>query len=459
MNKNIRWKRGAKFVALATFIAVLIVFGQNIYASANSDKFVSPLSTPIGITLQPLGRYQGYGLDQTTAALNGHDKIAYANANGMTLYSYEGDRPRKPTCTGPCNELWKPAMVMDEAEAVGAWSIIVRDDGIRQWALEGWPLYTYAKDLDVASVGGNSPKRFGRGPKIGERGAQLANIAEDAPLPKGWHAMLQHPASGDSFPPDISIREIQDATGLVLVGNTDRSLYVFEGEANNDTQSCGSPCPWFPVAAPQMAGATGDFIPYARDDGIQQWTYKGLGLYYFSGDLSREDANGDGVHQDWQVARVMQNFMPDKVVIHHSHRLGKILASANGQTLYRRDSYLFQSGSGHGQRRGVLVRPAVGRDIGTEPRCREQCDMWHPFLAPDDAKPQGFWDVYKRADGLKQWAYQGYALWTFDGDKNQGDINANDDWQITWDIKPDSVVDIGTPYDGVAALYWAAAFP
>ncbi len=204
---------------------------------------------------------------------------------------------------------------------------------------------------------------------------------------------------------------------------------------------------------------TGDFGTFARDDGIRQWTYKGLGLYTFAGDLSRVDANGDGVSEEWHVARVMQNFMPSSVSLQHAHRLGKILATKEGQTLYRRDSYLFQSGSGHGQRRGVLVRPAVGRDLGTNPRCRENCEMWHPFLAPDDAVAQGFWDVYTREDGSKQWAYQGYALWTYDGDNKPGDTNADNDWQTTWDVSPDSVVDIGTPYDGVAALYWAAAFP
>ncbi len=441
-------------VILAT---VFLVLGPQSYAQ--NDEFMSPLSTPAGITLQPLGRYQGYGLDQVTAALNGHDEIAYANASGMTLYTYENDMPGKSMCTGSCTDLWKPAVVMNGAQPVGEWSIVVRDDGVRQWALGGRPLYSYIKDIDVASVGGNSPKRYGRGPKIGERGSQLAPIEEDVPLPEGWSAALQHPVKLADLPPDISIREIQDATGLVLVGNTDRSLYVFEGDPNKDMKACGTPCPWSPVAAPQLAAAIGDFAPIARDDGIHQWAYKGLGLYTFAGDLSRDDANGDGVHENWKVARALRNFMPETVTIQYSHRLGKVLATASGQTLYRRDSYLFQSGSGHGQRRGVLVRPAVGRDIATEPRCREACDMWHPFIAPDDAKPQGFWDVYTRADGSKQWAYQGYALWTFDGDRKPGDINANDDWQITWDIKRDSVVDIGTPYDGVAALYWAAAFP
>ncbi len=457
MRINPRRKRDLGFAALAVLLSANVVFATQSYAE--SAGFTPPLSTPKGITLQPLGRYQGYGLDQVTAALNGHDEIAYANANGMTLYTYEKDQPGKSNCVGSCAEIWVPAAVMEGAEPVGSWSIIIRDNGVRQWALEDRPLYTYVKDVDVASVGGNSPKRYGRGPKIGERGAQLAPIEEDVPLPEGWSAALQHPANVDGLPPDISIREIQDATGLVLVGDTDRSLYVFDGDLNKDMKVCGSPCPWTPVTAPQIAAGTGDFTPVARDDGIQQWAYKGLGLYTFAGDLSREDANGDGVHRNWKVARVLKNFMPNSVSVQHSHRLGKVLATADGQTLYRRDSYLFQSGSGHGQRRGVLVRPAVGRDIATEPRCRESCDKWHPFLAPDDARPQGFWDVYTRADGSKQWAYQGYALWTFDGDSNPGDINANDDWQITWDSSRDSIVDIGTPYDAVAALYWAAVFP
>lgn len=444
---------------LSTLALLVIVDLAAAPQTLAQPELLAPLSTPAGITLQPLGKFQGYGLDQETAALNGHDQIAYADAHGMTLYTNEQDPAGRSVCTVECAETWRPAMVSEGAVPVGAWTIVVRDGGLRQWALEGKPLYTYSKDIDVGSVGGNSPKRYGRGPNIGERGAKLAPIAEDVPLPEGWNAALQHPAPTDMLPPDISIREMQDVTGLVLVGSDDRTLYVFAGDPNRDMEACGTPCPWSAVSAPQLAMTVGDFATVARDDGIQQWTYKGLGLYIFAGDLTRDDANGDGAFDDWYVAHVVRNYMPSEVSIQHSHRLGKVLATADGQTLYRRDSYLFQSGSGHGQRRGVLVRPAVGRDLGTEPRCREACEMWHPFLAPADAVAQGFWDVYTRADGSRQWAYQGYALWTYDGDKKPGDINADDDWQIKWDITPGAVVDIGTPYDGVAALYWAAVFP
>jgi hypothetical protein len=142
-----------------------------------------------------------------------------------------------------------------------------------------------------------------------------------------------------------------------------------------------------------------------------------------------------------------------------SHRLGFVLATADGHTLYRRDSYMLQSGSGHEQRRGVLIRPAVGRDLRADPHCTQECGHWHPVLAPADARAQGYWNVYDRADGTKQWAFQGYALWTFDGDQGPGDINGDDSWQMGYAIKPSIRIDIGTPIDTVPALYWAAMPP
>ncbi len=455
----IRMRYSARIAAASVVGAFFMAVTATAASFYSTDEEIAPISTPKGVTLQPLGKYQGYGLDQETAALNGHDKIAFASADGKTFYTYGPDPVGQSVCKEKCAEIWPPAEVIEGAEPVGHWTIIERGDGTRQWALHGKPLYTYVKDVDVGSVGGNSPKRYGRGPHIGERGAKLAPIPEDEPLPENWAPALQFPTSTDLMPPDLSVREIQDATGLALVSSEDRTLYVFDSDINSDMELCGSPCPWSPVIAPQLASTIGDFVAVSRTDGVRQWTYKGLGLYTFAGDLGREDANGDGVYENWHVAHVERNYMLDSVSIQVSHRLGKVLATAEGQTLYRRDSYLFQSGSGHGQRRGVLVRPAVGRDIGTDPKCREQCDMWHPFLAPDDAVARGYWDVYPREDGTRQWAYQGYALWTYDGDKSPGDINADDDWQITWDISQDSAIDIGTPYDGVAALYWAAAFP
>src|SRR5580698_8842020 len=105
--------------------------------------------------------------------------------------------------------------------------------------------------------------------------------------------------------------------------------------------------------------------------------------------------------------------MPASVSIQRTAGQGNVLATRQGMTLYRRDGYILQSGGGHSLRRGQPPRPAVGRDIGTNARCDGACaQVWHPFTAPADAKPQGFWSVAVRDDGARQWVYQGYALWT-----------------------------------------------
>lgn len=454
---------GVRFVALVAGMAAAV--GPLAAASgpqrpASLEEF-APLSTPKGITLQSLGKFAGYGMDQESAALSGRGQMAYADVRGMTLYTYAKDPTGASVCTGDCAAEWVPALAWPNAQPVGQWTIITRADGSRQWALRGKPLYTYVKDVDPGSVGGNSPKRFGRGPQIGERGARLAKIADDIPLPDDWNVAMHYPAPAEGIPADFAVRDVQDAGGLALLNDRNWTLYAFTGEAGQEGAVCPAPCPWQPVAAPQLAAGKGDFVPVERTDGVRQWTYKGLGLYTYAGDLAAGDANGRGVHPNWNVAFVARNFMPEGVTFQESHRIGRVLATAEGKTLYRRDSYIFQSGSGHGQRRGVLIRAAVGRDLGTDPRCVKDCEKWRPFLAPDDAVAQGDWSVYTRPDGRKQWAYIGYALWTYDGDKKPGDIMAEDDWHnfISLTERTDRVVDIGTQYNAVAALYWAAMPP
>jgi predicted lipoprotein with Yx(FWY)xxD motif len=224
---------------------------------------------------------------------------------------------------------------------------------------------------------------------------------------------------------------------------------------------------WQPAAAPQLAEATGDFFLIGRADGIKQWAYKGRGLYTFGGDLAPGDANGVGVNPKLNVAAVATFFIPPDVTLRRSLNQGYVLATKSGMTLYRRDGYIFQSGGGHSLRRGQPARPAVGRDIGTDARCEGECArLWHPFAAPAEAKPQGFWDVATRTDGTRQWVYQGYALWTYDGDKRPGDMNGNDTFTYAFSDLPSMAkdgpkrhFDFGTPMDGAPALYWAIAVP
>jgi predicted lipoprotein with Yx(FWY)xxD motif len=38
---------------------------------------------------------------------------------------------------------------------MGAYTIVVRDDGKRQWAYKGWPLYYWAKDTKAGDKTGD----------------------------------------------------------------------------------------------------------------------------------------------------------------------------------------------------------------------------------------------------------------------------------------------------------------
>jgi predicted lipoprotein with Yx(FWY)xxD motif len=68
------------------------------------------------------------------------------NAAGMTLYVFDRDASGKSACNGPCTVNWPPLMVVGDGAAAGDWTIIVRDDGTKQWAFKGKPLYTWSKD-------------------------------------------------------------------------------------------------------------------------------------------------------------------------------------------------------------------------------------------------------------------------------------------------------------------------
>jgi predicted lipoprotein with Yx(FWY)xxD motif len=68
------------------------------------------------------------------------------NTSGMTLYTFDKDAGGKSACNGPCATNWPPLMAASGATASSDWSIVTRDDGSKQWAYKGMPLYTWAKD-------------------------------------------------------------------------------------------------------------------------------------------------------------------------------------------------------------------------------------------------------------------------------------------------------------------------
>ncbi|MBC2768340.1 COG4315 family predicted lipoprotein [Pusillimonas minor] len=69
-------------------------------------------------------------------------------SNGMTLYTFDKDvaGTGKSVCNGPCAVNWPPLVAEAGASASGDYTIITRDDGAKQWAYKGKPLYFWVKD-------------------------------------------------------------------------------------------------------------------------------------------------------------------------------------------------------------------------------------------------------------------------------------------------------------------------
>lgn len=71
-----------------------------------------------------------------------------AGSNGMTLYTFDRDAAGsgKSVCNAGCAANWPPLLASSSDAASGDYSVIIRDDGSRQWAFKGKPLYYWAKD-------------------------------------------------------------------------------------------------------------------------------------------------------------------------------------------------------------------------------------------------------------------------------------------------------------------------
>ena len=73
----------------------------------------------------------------------------------MTLYTFDRDATGKSNCNGQCAVNWPPLGADGGSQPVGNWSVVTRDDGSKQWAYKGQPLYTWVKDQKPGDTTGN----------------------------------------------------------------------------------------------------------------------------------------------------------------------------------------------------------------------------------------------------------------------------------------------------------------
>ena len=121
-----------------TLMVVVLVFGLGgvMVVTAWTQEVPSPLKTEKSKTL---GNY-------------------LVDPKGMTLYIFDKDKEAgKSACNGGCANLWPPfAPEAGQAKATEPLSIITRDDGTKQYAYKGKPLYYYDKDSKVGDTRGDA---------------------------------------------------------------------------------------------------------------------------------------------------------------------------------------------------------------------------------------------------------------------------------------------------------------
>ena len=94
----------------------------------------------------------GAALAQTLKKIDG----VLADAAGMTVYTFDKDTAGsgKSACNGQCASMWPPVPVTGDSVAA-PYSVVTRDDGAKQLAYKGKPLYLYAKDAKAGERKGD----------------------------------------------------------------------------------------------------------------------------------------------------------------------------------------------------------------------------------------------------------------------------------------------------------------
>jgi predicted lipoprotein with Yx(FWY)xxD motif len=424
-----------------------------------AEVIKAPLTTPDGIILAEVMRENPASEPQVLWTRLG-------DAEGRTLFISEQDTIGKSSCSAQCLQEFPPLLAPRGAKPVGDWSIVTRSDGHSQWAYQSHALYTWAKEKEPGEIATN----VALAELSKSKQAETVRAAASLLPPEGWRVARFTPAAALGLPDGLDARLTLSAQAVVLTDNQGLTLYAFNGEAKRDGQICVSKgectITWLPVQAPALAVPPHGFSVVARLDGSSQWAYQGHPLYSYSGDKLPGDAHGIGVDKRWGAAAISENFRPRGVVTATLNGYGDIL-TADDMTLY--GGYMFERRWGGRDLRNTFTNLyAKGKRLGAAACVDQGClQTWRPFLAPNDARPNGFWEPISRPDGARQWAYKGYAVYTYSaGDKIPGDHNG----QGIYDFAPEEgtpaqlrrtsfLEGLGASYSGGAGIYWHVLNP
>lgn len=380
---------------------------------------VAPLEGPVfadpqGQTLYtwPLrSQRNGYAGDRPGRPSSCTDEVLRFSAGLMSPYPADlllPDLDERPSCTS----VWPPVLAPEGAEPVGEWSIIERNDGARQWAYGGQPLYTSILDRQTGDVRGATKMRSG-----------------------GDAGVTRNPVAPRSLvPPAFSV--VQSSTGRLIVNKDGYSVYTWDGDEPNKS-NCQGDCltAWTPVPAPENVTERGAWTTFERSSGVKQWAFRGKPLYTYNYDRGERSFTGADVSGWHNVYTQRGPAPPDEFTVQDADFGGQVLADSRGKTIYQynciEDTYAQLACNNPGTTQAYRLAICGNGDA-------ELCRETFPYVtAPaDTAAENQLWSVIAidpntghsaspgQTDALHVWAYKGRPVYTYAGDPRPGTINA-----------------------------------
>jgi predicted lipoprotein with Yx(FWY)xxD motif len=318
------------------------------------------------------------------------------------------ERERRPSC----QQLWPAALAPDGATPVGKWTVIARPDGRRQWAYDGSALYTSVRDRRPGDVlGGDSYRRDGDAPAVREP------IQPQPDVPPGFAVSTT-----------LRGRLLHTARGF--------SVYAFDRDTPRRS-ACDAVCEkaFVPVQAPAAARPHGEWSIFTRASGARQWTFRGRPLYVHAEETRVRSHAGSDV-PGWRNVYTQETAPPPAQFTVQDTPSGQVLADARGRTLYSytcgddapdqlscehpADTQVYRLAmcGGGSAERCARNFPYVEAAAGARHRGR----LWS-VVAIDPAT--GHFAAAGTPDALRVWAYRERPVYTFAGDEQPGEVNAD----------------------------------
>lgn len=371
--------------------------------------------------------------------------VAFADKDGRPLYSPTAE------CAADCLKKWSPALAAPKAKPAGDFSLVSGPSGAQQWAFRGKPLYT---EIGGASI--SDPLVLPEWDLLRPPGALGLEVKASA---DGMKLAAVEPAGWTKTPFSMGIAEYRLAPGQVLAvgvaGNNPmgKPVYAFSG---SPAQEKALPKMFRPVYAAALSLPVGDFSVRTRTDGSPQWAFRGASLYTCICDISAGDLNGEGAAPGIAPATLVRYFVPPEVVVKKDVlSIGRMAEAKTGKTLYFRDRLEDDYVPDNARPLLGTLDPKVGAQLGLK-HCDVQCEKeWRPVLAPKDAQPQGYWSIYDRPDGTRQWGYKNYAVYTH-ATEAPGALDGNENYMVQLE---DGHGNEALPKEFGLGLSWRALVP